>query len=142
MNPELIFVYGTLKQGLCNAGANQGRRVPGRHVTEDAWPLMIVVNGRWPWLRPLRGQGHRVAGELYEVDAAALARMDALERIHEPGQYQRHRIAVLDDADGTRREAWVYFGTEEGYVARGGGHTGPLDEYRLEHQECQAPFGE
>ena len=65
-----------------------------------------------------------------------------LERIDEPGQYQRHRIAVVDDADGTRREAWVYFGTEEGYVARGGGHAGPLDEYRLEHQECHVPFGE
>jgi gamma-glutamylaminecyclotransferase len=142
MTTELIFVYGTLKEGLCNAAANQGRRVPGRHVTEHAWPLMIVVQGRWPWLLPRRGEGHRVAGELYEVDAAALARMDALERVDEPGQYQRHRIAVLDDVDGTRREAWVYFGTEEGYVARGGGHAGPLDEYRLEHQECHVPFGE
>ena len=138
---ELVFVYGTLKEGLCNADSNAGRRVPGRFVTELAWPLMITARGHWPWLLPRPGEGCRVAGELYEVDAAALARMDALERIDEPEQYLRQRIAVVRDGDGARLEAWVYFGSEEGFAGHTG-HVGPIDEYRLEHQLRHVPFGE
>jgi gamma-glutamylcyclotransferase (GGCT)/AIG2-like uncharacterized protein YtfP len=49
-----------------------------------------------------------VAGELYRVDDAALARLDALERV--PTSYHRAVIDVTEN--GQPVKAYVYVGTE------------------------------
>ena len=89
-----VFVFGTLKQGFPNAHVNRGRRVPGEFVTDACYPLYLVGERAVPWMLDLPGQGHRVAGELYEVDDDALARMDRLERVGEPDGYHRALIGV------------------------------------------------
>jgi gamma-glutamylaminecyclotransferase len=105
-----VFVFGTLKEGFPNFGSNAGRRIVGEFLTLERYPLFLVGERHSPWMIDHPGEGHRVAGQLFEVDDAALARMDALERIGEPDGYRRQRIRVARrDGGGLEAvEAWVY----------------------------------
>jgi gamma-glutamylaminecyclotransferase len=146
--PHLIFVVGTLKEGFRNFHINRGQRVPGDFVTALPHPLYIAGDRGLPWLLQRPGQGQPVVGQLFRVDDEALASMDELERIDEPGYYERRRISVLprDASSGAAApattpapapapiEAWVYFGSELGFVGAVL-HAGPIGEYLLEHQK-------
>jgi gamma-glutamylaminecyclotransferase len=129
-----IFVYGTLKQGFCNAGVNAGRRVPGEFVTVERWPLYVLGAFGLPWLVGTPGQGHPVRGQLFDVDAEDLVRMDALERVTQPGWYTRAAVTVrAADGAGDAIAAELYFGcssrlTTDTLLA------GPLAEYTREHE--------
>ena len=131
--PDLIFVYGTLKQGHCNQHVNQAQRVPGVFETVAPHPFYIIGAQHLPWLLPRPGQGHPVRGELYEADAAALARMDVLEQVDEPGWYERRLVEVRPAGEpaGPARQAWVYFGSEAGFSRHPVRH-GPIAEYTPE----------
>jgi gamma-glutamylaminecyclotransferase len=129
-----LFVYGSLKEGFPNFHVNRGRRLAGQVRTLLPHPLHLV-NGRLPCLLPLPGQGLQVAGQLFAVDDAALADMDALERVGRPGGYQRIVIAVQRcDGDGTHaaQDAWVYV-QDPALLDAAGSHEGPLAEYTTEH---------
>lgn len=130
---ELIFVYGTLKRGHCNEHVNQAARVPGAFVTVQPHPFFIIGAQHLPWLLARPGEGLPVHGELYEADAAALARMDRLEQVDEPGWYERRRVQVRrsDRPDAAPLQAWVYFGSEEGLSRHPVCH-GPIADYSLE----------
>lgn len=112
---HLVFVYGTLKQGFANFHVNAGLRVEGEFETVESFPLYVVGPYCIPWLVDRAGEGQRVAGQLFEVDADGLARMDMLERLGEPGWYTRRGIAVRarHGAAGPLHEALVYFGAAE-----------------------------
>lgn len=129
-----VFVYGTLKQGHRNAHVNTGVRVPGEFVTVERFPLYVIGSNQLPWLVASPGQGEPVVGQLYEVDDAALGRMDALERITEPDWYSRAEIAVRPrgDALAPTMRAWVYFGSAT-RLSSEVMHLGPLAEYTHEH---------
>lgn len=75
-------------------------------------------------------RGRRVAGELYRVDAEALALMDALEQVDEPGWYRRVAIEVeaRGASGGETVKAFVYFGCAE-RLERIVVHAGPIAEY-------------
>lgn len=105
---HLVFVYGTLKRGFPNHHYMTGARLVGEARTVDAWPL--VVGGTWftPYLIPEKGQGHRVAGELWEVPEAMMPALDELESTHLPNGYRRVEIPV-ELASGTQHDAWTYF---------------------------------
>jgi gamma-glutamylaminecyclotransferase len=128
-----LFVYGSLKEGFPNFRVNRGRRLPGEYRTATPYPLMLL-DGVLPCLFARPGEGLVVVGQLFEVDAAALAAMDALERVGEPGGYERLVIGVqrADVLAAEPVEAFVYVGGEA-LVARAGAHVGPLAEYTLQH---------
>ena len=129
-----IFVYGTLKQGFCNFGVNAGRRVPGEFETVERWPLYVLGDFGLPWLVGTRGQGHCVRGQLFDVDAGDLVRMDALERVSQPGWYTRSTVCVHATGDaGSIVEAELYFGCASRLVTEAV-LLGPLAEYTLDHQ--------
>jgi len=132
---DLLFVYGSLKEGFPNFHVNRGVRVPGTYCTLQPHPL-YVVGGRLPCLLPLPGQGLPVSGQLFRVDAAALAAMDRLERIGQPGGYTRQRIVVQRvDAPATEPvETWVYL-QSPALLDGPGPHLGPLAEYLPEHAQ-------
>ena len=102
----LRFIYGTLMPGLRLEAQMQGARflgfaqVPGR----------LVDVGRYPGLLP--GDGV-VSGEVYEVDDAHLARLDAVEDMV-PGdraasQYWREEVTVFSGPlQGERVQTYVY----------------------------------
>ena len=125
-----LFVFGTLKQGFGNFHVNQGRRIGGDFVTVAPHPLFIVGSRHLPWLLERPGEGQPVTGQLFEVDDAALAAMDRLERIDEPGWYLRRHIQVRPARDPAAPplQAFVYFGSEAGLVGELV-HAGPLAEY-------------
>lgn len=136
----LVFVYGTLKSGHRNAHVNTGRRVPGEFVTVESFPLFVIGATALPWLVDSPGEGLPVVGELFEVDADGLARLDRLERITEPAWYTRGEVLVRPRAEplAPPRRAWVYFGDRE-RAARETVHAGPLPEYTLAHAAAWRP---
>jgi len=111
--PEIVFVYGTLKRGFPNHAFLANAAFLGEATTAERYPM--VVQGRFfsPAVIPEPGQGERVRGELWQVDAATLARLDELESVHLPSGYIREKIKVEPIAGARITEAWVYFKPRE-----------------------------
>jgi [ribosomal protein S5]-alanine N-acetyltransferase len=128
-----VFVYGTLKEGFGNFHVNRGVRVPGAFVTEQAFPLYVIGEFGLPWLVHQPGQGHHIAGQVFEVDDLSLAAMDVLERVDEAGWYTRRPLAVRHTASGDALQAVAYFGSASRLLTDSA-HHGPLAEYTEEHQ--------
>jgi gamma-glutamylaminecyclotransferase len=130
----LVFVFGTLKEGFPNFAINRGRRVGAAFRTLDRRPLLLIGERHVPWLIDSPGLGERVAGELYEVDAAALAAMDELEGVGQPDGYHRKplRVQVATAGDDTVVLAQVYMKHPE-QVVEADVRLGPLTEYTLAH---------
>lgn len=129
----LLFVYGSLKEGYPNFHINQGQRVPGRFQTVQPYPFYLA-GGKLPCLLNQPGQGVNVVGEVYRVSAQALQAMDALERLGEPGGYQRISIQVrpLPTSDSDALSVDVYVQQPQILVGTGP-HVGPIAEYTHEH---------
>ena len=130
----LLFVYGSLKQGFPNQHVNTGRRVDGRYRTREPYPLYLLGAGEVPCIVAPAGAGQPVVGEVYEVQAGDLARMDRLERLGEPQGYERVEIEV-ERVDGPTREplrALVYL-KHEHTIPAGTARIGPLAEYLPAH---------
>ena len=125
-----VFVFGTLKEGFPNFTVNKGVRVPGAFRTLDRFPLFLVGERHVPWMLDLRGEGERVVGEVYEVDDAALAAMDQLERVGEPDGYRRVPIRV--EGDGAPIEVFAYLKFAP-HLVRSEARLGPIEEYTLDH---------
>jgi gamma-glutamylcyclotransferase (GGCT)/AIG2-like uncharacterized protein YtfP len=75
-----------------------------------------------------------VQGQLFEVSAQAMARMDALERVGQPGGYTRELIEVeaMDAAPALTIVAFACL-QAQAMLEADGTHTGPLAQYTLEH---------
>ncbi|MEK8050862.1 gamma-glutamylcyclotransferase family protein [Ideonella sp. DXS22W] len=134
--PIRLFVYGTLKAGFPNHHLNTGRRLPGRYITCQAFPLYVVrlpAEDRAPWLMNLPGQGHCVTGEVYEVDAADLPAIDRLEEVGQPTGYERVSLALRSaDDPSVQLQAQAYLKPAAQWP-RCLAHEGPYAEYTLDH---------
>lgn len=82
----LVFVYGTLKRG----GVNHAQLADQLHVgpARTAPGYTLYSLGEYPGLVADPADRSGVAGELWAVDAPALARLDAFEGLDE-GLYAR-----------------------------------------------------
>lgn len=87
----LLFVYGTLKRGCANHAQLAGQTLIGPARTAPGFQLFDL--GGFPGLYPAPDDRAGVAGEVWSVDAAALARLDAFEGVHE-GLYRRVRLPL------------------------------------------------
>jgi len=132
---QLVFVYGTLKQGFCNFDANGGTRLPGEYQALEAYPLYIIGPGFLPWLVDMPGEGYRVVGQLFEIGDAALAEMDAFEETSRPNWYRRGKILVCrrGDSDAQAISAQVYYGSRS-RMRMETIHDGPVAVYTHVHQ--------
>ena len=129
---QLVFVYGTLKEGFPNFHVNNGTRVPGTFMTRERFPL-VLVGERWtPCLINRVGRGVQVAGQVYRVDQAALARMDEIEQVTQPDGYRRMKIMVRRPSEHRLFEVEAYLKDEE-QLKGTQVQLGPLAEYTLEH---------
>jgi gamma-glutamylaminecyclotransferase len=126
----LLFVYGTLKDGFCNAPRNSGVRVPGVFETVERHGLYVVGNTTLPWLIERDTAGLQVQGELFEVAAADLVALDAFEQVDEAGWYTRKLIAVrqFGAVNAASLQAHVYFGCSLAQRPQAI-HCGPLLSY-------------
>jgi gamma-glutamylaminecyclotransferase len=90
-----VFVYGTLKKGFPNhARWMRQARLVGRFRTRERYRLVLNGDRYSPCLVAGAGQGRRVEGEVYAVEASGLKQLDRLERIDRPDGYRRHHIVV------------------------------------------------
>jgi gamma-glutamylaminecyclotransferase len=132
--PQLVFVFGTLKQGFPNFATNKGTRVGGDFVTVERYPLYLVGERFSPWLVDAAGEGEQVVGQVFEVDQPALDAMDVLERITEPDGYRRVAMKVRamggDLASTLDVHAYV---KQRAHFRPADARLGPLREYTLEH---------
>ena len=133
-----VFVYGTLKRGYPNNPMLEGCEFLGEAVTVLTYkavtvPAYKMVGTSFPVIVP-DPSGKPVAGELYTVDDATLARLDQLER--EGRSYDRVMIdATVPLSNGERltTQAFIYVGREDRFdeiFARG-----PLCEQTNERGE-------
>ena len=125
-----VFVYGTLKQGYPNNPLLEGSEFLGEAVTVLTYKM---VETSFPVIMP-DPSGKPVAGEIYAVDDATLARLDELER--EGRSYDRVMIdATVPLSNGERltTQTFIYVGREDRFgeiFARG-----PLYEQANERGE-------
>jgi len=89
-----LFVYGTLKRKFFNNRIllEFDSQFQAVYRSVDKWPMVV---GRWgvPYLLPLKGNGHQITGEIWEVDDKGLEALDVLEGLAQ-GLYTRETIAV------------------------------------------------
>lgn len=107
----VLFVYGTLKRGGANHGWLEGQTCLGSARTAPG--LTLYSLGDYPGMIAAAADREGVAGELWRVDAACLARLDAFEGVPD-GLYERKRVplaefpAALSSADVAGAEAYHY----------------------------------
>lgn len=131
---QLVFVFGTLKEGFPNFATNKGVRAAGGFRTIERHPLYLVGERFSPWLVDATGEGEKVVGQVFEVDESTLAAMDILERITEPDGYRRveMKVEALEGTQGMTLRVHAYI-RPQGQLAAADVRLGPLKEYTLEH---------
>uniref|UniRef100_A0A915PJ85 Gamma-glutamylcyclotransferase family protein n=1 Tax=Setaria digitata TaxID=48799 RepID=A0A915PJ85_9BILA len=107
----LVFVYGTLKRGEPNASimtdpATGIQKFVGTGKTVSAYPLIIASESNIPFCLDKPGTGHRIKGELYEVDEEKLRALDEFEG--HPTFYKRKLQQVEMNGNGNIVTAWMY----------------------------------
>jgi gamma-glutamylcyclotransferase (GGCT)/AIG2-like uncharacterized protein YtfP len=97
-----LFVYGTLRRDAANHHELRDARFVGLARTAPRYELVDM--GGYPAL--LEGGDRVVHGELYEIDDALLASLDAFEEV--PDLYERKDVALdLDSKNPSTRSATV-----------------------------------
>jgi gamma-glutamylaminecyclotransferase len=107
--PTRLFVYGTLKRGLCRHYCLAGERFLGEARTLPRYRLLNL--GDYPGLVEAAVGGRPIAGELYAVSPACLERLDRMEGV-DVGLYARQAVALQT---GEPAEAYFFLLPEEGY---------------------------
>ena len=101
---SLIFVYGSLKRGYALHHLLEGQAFFGPVTT---CPLYRIFDlGSYPGLVDWP-EGLAVQGELYEVDAECLKRLDEAEGVDE-GLYARRIIKLQPPFDQVETVAWFW----------------------------------
>jgi len=139
-NDNLVFVFGTLKEGFPNFATNRGTRRAGEFVTVERYPLYLVGERMSPWMIAHPGEGMQVRGQVFSVSDTALAAMDALERTHESDGYRRLPISVAPATGDTRDviTVFAYLKPPEQLDA-GLIRKGPLSAYELADAQLYRP---
>ena len=131
-----VFVYGTLKREGSNNPLLAGSEFLGEAVTVAAYKMIAAS---FPVIMP-DPNGRPVAGEVYSVDDATLARLDQLE--HEGRSYDRVLIdTVLTQANGERlpTQAFIYIGRKDRFgemFARGPFYAQANERDELDWRVC------
>ncbi|WP_067929355.1 gamma-glutamylcyclotransferase family protein [Alicyclobacillus shizuokensis] len=103
----LVFVYGTLREHEQNHHLLAGSKIVARQArvrgrlydTGEGYPALLEDPEAW------------THGEVYDVSAAVLLRLDELEEYHGPGEdnlYNRVLMPVQTDAGEMAAQVYVY----------------------------------
>ncbi len=92
----LVFVYGSLKRGFSNHHFLHGQPFVGEAKTTPSYRMFDY--GGFPAVVPSPQNGRSIEGELFEIDAETLVRLDWLEEI-DAGLYRRGSTRLLPPMD-------------------------------------------
>jgi gamma-glutamylaminecyclotransferase len=106
-----VFVYGTLKRGGQNHHFLAGQQFLGPARTAAGFTLYSL--GEFPGMVRTPASDRHVVGEVWEVDAPALAALDALEGIAE-GLYERVTVPLESPFNDRPVETYLYLRTLAG----------------------------
>lgn len=96
MKNSLVFVYGTLRRGEVNHDFLETARFCGPHATQPYFRMFSL--GAYPAV--VQGGLDSIQGEVYQVDARTMSRLDRLEGF--PVAYNRKLIPTPWGL------AWIY----------------------------------
>lgn len=106
-NYATVFVYGTLKKGFCNAEYLQDSEYLGPSKTKHPnYSLVGVFSNDYDYPGLLHDGKDYVEGEIYNIDAATLKKLDVLEEVDI--EYRRE-LVQLENGES----AWAYFYMED-----------------------------
>ncbi len=101
---NLVFVYGTLKQGFSNHRYLAGSKFLGTGRTVERYAMYASGIPFVVMTEPIS----EIHGELYEVDDFTLETLDDLEG--HPDFYRREQAEIcLDDGSQPDIKAWIFF---------------------------------
>ncbi len=129
---QLVFVFGTLKQGFPNHHYIAQQTLVGDFETEQAYPLYLVGDRYSPWMMDQAGSGTPVTGQVYKIDKETLSVLDELERTGFKDGYTRQQIAVRKLNATTRLQVNCYLKPAWQLSAQAI-RCGPLPSYLPEH---------
>ncbi|HLN30712.1 MAG TPA: gamma-glutamylcyclotransferase family protein [Gemmataceae bacterium] len=101
MGKTALFVYGTLKRGFSNHAMLAGQEFVGAARTLPRYRLLD--HGPHPCLVEAVQAGRSIRGEIWNVDAATLDRLDEFEEVDH--LFSRREIALVD----TSTTVYAYF---------------------------------
>jgi gamma-glutamylcyclotransferase (GGCT)/AIG2-like uncharacterized protein YtfP len=103
-----VFVYGTLKRGFRNYQYVENARFVGEAYTVTHYRML---DGSFPVLRDTGLHLLPISGEVFDVDAPTLVKLDELESVAS-GMYDRVEIDVILTRQQNERpcSAFVYIG--------------------------------
>jgi gamma-glutamylcyclotransferase (GGCT)/AIG2-like uncharacterized protein YtfP len=110
MQLSLIFVYGSLKRGYALHHLLATQQSQGNAVTRPLYRLFDL--GSWPGLIEWP-DGLAIRGEVYQVDAECLQRLDEAEGVAE-AQYARRPILLQPPFDRDEVHAWFWLRSVNG----------------------------
>jgi gamma-glutamylaminecyclotransferase len=100
-----LFVYGTLKRGAENNAHLEGQRFLGEAVTAPGYVLYGLFG--YPGMVPAADATEGVTGELWEVDADCLSKLDRLEGLAE-GLYTREAVPLQPPFADRPAQSYLY----------------------------------
>jgi len=105
IQPELLFVYGSLKKGFDNHHVLQeGSQYLGPAITADKFGMFRDNRANCPYIISVPIM--QIHGELYAIESTDLwKKLDEFEGV--PDYYDRKTITVI--FDGKTYDAFVYF---------------------------------
>src|ERR1043166_6155737 len=100
-----LFVYGTLKRDA--SGKPHPLLRSAKRLGRASGSGLLYDLGQYPCLVRARSNGHRVFGELYQLDEGALSHVLRALDEYEGREFERRRVYVILP-NGQRRAAWTY----------------------------------
>ena len=100
-----IFVYGTLKRGHSNHDCLRGQQFIAGAVTQPRYRLHDL--GGYPGMVLDERDGISIHGEVWEIDAACLERLDELEDTA-GGEYAREAVPLQPPFNQQKIEGYRY----------------------------------
>jgi len=113
---DLLFVYGTLKNGGFNNSWLFNSEYKGGAITTNPYPMSCTGGESFkgiPYVIPAKGKGFQIKGDLFlPTDSFVWDAVDRLES--HPDLYRRSIVEVLDINNNQVVKAWMYFASPMG----------------------------
>jgi gamma-glutamylaminecyclotransferase len=109
--PTILFIYGTLKRNGSNHRHLVGQQFLGEARTSPGYRLYIVAD--YPGMVSDTADQRGVSGELWAVDSAKLAELDAFEGVPEK-LYRRAPISLISPHQDQVAQTYLYLRNTRG----------------------------